>query len=98
MVFFILAYVVYFGWMGNHLFEGTLEGTSNFASFGDSVWSMWILITTANFPDVMLSAYASTPMSFFMFYIYLYLGLFLFMNLLLAIFYTSFQDDVDDDI
>ena len=59
---------------------------------------MWILITTANFPDVMLSAYSRNPMSFFYFFIYLTLGLFLFMNLLLAIFYTAYVETVLKEI
>jgi hypothetical protein len=59
---------------------------------------MFILITTANFPDVMLAAYESTPLTTFYFILYLVLGLFLFMNILIAIFYNSYQDYATKDI
>jgi phage-related holin len=98
MVLFILGYVTYFGWIGHNLFKGDLEGSNNFASFGDSIWSMWILITTANFPDVMLHAYSETSTSFIFFYVFLNLGLFLFINLLVAIFYSAYQDNIDLEI
>jgi hypothetical protein len=67
MVLFILVYVCYFGWMGDKLFEGDMEGTNHFSTTGDSIWSMWVLITTANFPDVMLESYSDTPFTFFFF-------------------------------
>jgi len=45
---------------------------------------MFILLTTANFPDVMLAAYNVSFWSSMYFVIYLSLGLYLFLNLLLA--------------
>jgi two pore calcium channel protein, plant len=98
MVLFILGYVLFFGWMGNHIFEGNLEGTRDFNTLGESIWNMWILITSANFPDVMLSAYSRIPISFFYFFTYLLFGLFLAMNLLLAIFYTTYLETVAKEI
>ena len=90
MVFFILGYVIYFSWMGFHIFAGNLEGTTTFPTFGNSIWSMFVLLTTANFPDVMLAAYEDDKFMCLFFVLYLSLGLFLFLNLLLAIFYSSY--------
>ena len=45
---------------------------------------MIILLTTANFPDVMLPAYDVNFWNCLYFVLYLILGLYLFMNLLLA--------------
>ena len=55
-----------------------------------SYYNMLILLTTANFPDVMLPAYLHNRAAFFFWMIFLTLGLFLFMNMLLAIFYGSY--------
>jgi hypothetical protein len=52
---------------------------------------MFVLITTANFPDVMLSAYYQHRAIGIFFIIYLNMGLYLLMNMLVAIFYDSYQ-------
>jgi hypothetical protein len=91
MVLFILIYILYFSWMGQRLFSGTLEGVQYFGSFGDSVFNMLVLMTTSNYPDIMLPAYQISRWNCFFFIIYLILGLFLMMNLLLAIFYSNFK-------
>jgi hypothetical protein len=57
MVIFIMVYVFYFAWMGNRLFAGTLEGVQNFSNLNDSFFYMFVLLTTSNFPDVMLPSY-----------------------------------------
>ena len=57
MMAFIVIYILYFSWMGERMFSGTLEGVQYFSSFGDSVFNMFVLLSTSNFPDVMLPAY-----------------------------------------
>ena len=57
MVLFIIVYILYFSWMGERIFSGTLEGVQYFGTFGDSVFNMLVCMTTSNFPDVMLPAY-----------------------------------------
>ena len=98
MVLFILCYIFYFAWMGNRLFSGTIEGVQNFATLGDSFFYMFVLLTTSNFPDVMLPAYGQNRWQSAFFIIYLALGLFIFMNLLLAIFYSSYQEKADESL
>ena len=57
MVAFILVYVFYFAWMGSRLFSGTIEGVETFSNLNDSFFYMFVLLTTSNFPDVMLPSY-----------------------------------------
>jgi two pore calcium channel protein len=92
MVLFIIIYMLYFSWIGQCLFAGSIEGTSNFGSFGNSFFNMLVCMTTSNFPDVMLPAYAMSRYYAIYFVIYLVVGLFLMMNLLLAIFYSNFKN------
>ena len=58
MVIFIAIYVFYFAWMGNRLFAGTIEGVENFSGLDDSFFYMFVLLTTSNYPDVMLPSYS----------------------------------------
>ena len=57
MVYFIMLYVFYFSWMGNRLFSGTIEGIEYFSTINESFFSMFVLLTTSNFPDIMLPSY-----------------------------------------
>ena len=57
MVIFIAVYIIYFSWIGLRLFKGTIEGISYFDSFGDACFNMLVLMTTSNYPDVMMPAY-----------------------------------------
>ena len=56
------------------------------------------MITTANFPDMMLPAYGFWRFYGVVFVIYLLIGLFLSMNLLLGLIYTKFKINQDKDI
>lgn len=64
--------------------------------FGHSAGSMnqlFILLTTANFPDVMMPAYDCQPwLAAPFFVVFLMVGLFFIMNLILAAAYAVFQD------
>jgi hypothetical protein len=57
MVGFIFAFIMFYSLLGFKIFQGTLEGEAYFSSIGNSAWSLLVLLTTANFPDVMLPAY-----------------------------------------
>lgn len=98
MVLFIIAYMLYFSWIGQRLFSGSIEGTEHFGSFGNSFFSMLVCMTTSNFPDVMLPAYNMSRVYGLFFIIYLIFGLFLMMNLLLAIFYSNFKQRFEENL
>ena len=53
---------------------------------------MLVLMTTSNYPDVMLHAYEMNRLNFIYFGGYLMIGLFLILNLLLAIVYNTFKN------
>ena len=91
MVIFIIVFILYYSWMGMRLFSGTLEGVQFFNTFGDSFFNMVVLMTTSNFPDIMLPAYETNRWYCLYFLSYLILGLFLMMNMLLAIFYSNYK-------
>lgn len=59
---------------------------------------MLVLITTANYPDIMLPAYQKSRWTCVFFIVYLLFGLFLFMNLLLAIIYSKFKFKIETNV
>lgn len=70
---------------------GTLEGEMFFPNYYESLFNMFVLLTTSNFPDIMLPAYELHPSYGLFFIIFLIIGLFFIMNLLLAIAYSNYK-------
>ena len=68
------------------------------SNFGDSFFNMFVLMTTSNYPDVMLPSYQENRLNFLFFGSYLIIGLFLIMNLLLAIIYSNFKTRFEESI
>lgn len=91
MVLVILVFMMYFAWMGQTLFIGTITGVESFSSYSESLYNMFILLTTSNFPTIGLPSYEQQRIDMWFFIIFLVIGLFLLLNLLLAIFYESYQ-------
>ena len=98
MVIFILMYVFWFAWVANSLFSGTIEGIEYFSTLSESFFSMFVCLTTSNYPDIMLESYDRSRLFALFFIIYLIIGLFIFLNLLLAIFYANYQERVEASI
>ncbi|CAI2380053.1 unnamed protein product [Moneuplotes crassus] len=98
IVVLIIGYNIFFGWIGTILFQGTQEGEVYFSSLSEGCWNLLILLTTANFPDIMLPAYHSHKLYCVFFVIYLIVGLFFTMNLILASFYSTYKSRVEKSL
>ena len=57
VIIFIFCFVEISSILGYYLFRYTFEGVSTFGNLQESGFNMLILLTTANFPDIMLPAY-----------------------------------------
>lgn len=57
MVFLLFIFIFYFSCIGMQFFAGTLQGVQYMDNLGNSFWNMMVLMTTSNYPDVMLLAY-----------------------------------------
>lgn len=53
----VFSYIGFFTLVGYFLFKGTFQMFSTFSSLGATYYQLLILLTTANFPNVMLPAY-----------------------------------------
>eukprot|EP00039_Didymoeca_costata_P003861 m.70170 g.70170 ORF g.70170 m.70170 type:complete len:884 (+) comp12111_c0_seq2:340-2991(+) len=86
----LLLFMFVFSLIGFYCFGGN-SADPNFKDFHTSFVSMFVLITTANYPDVMMPAFNNSPYAFFFFLLYLGFGLFFLMNLVLAVVYDAFR-------
>ena len=84
-------YVVLYSLVGYSMYRAEFQGMTNFSSFYNTVLAMFTLLTTANYPDVMLPAYLKNFWNFVFFLTFLTLGLYLFLNLLLANVFNMYQ-------
>eukprot|EP00808_Paulinella_micropora_P022785 g2121.t1 len=88
-------HIFIFAWSGFILFSAN-PNDPYFASFSSSVSSLQILLTTANFPDVMMAAITENRAAFLFFFAFLILGLYILMPLTLAVVYKGFSRRRDE--
>ncbi|XP_055963219.1 two pore channel protein 1 [Sorex fumeus] len=84
-------FMIIFAILGFYLFSPN-PSDPYFSSLENSIVSLFVLLTTANFPDVMMPSYARNPWSCVFFIVYLSLELYFIMNLLLAVVFDTFND------
>ncbi|KAF5284216.1 hypothetical protein FQR65_LT00216 [Abscondita terminalis] len=85
LMFLVCSYAL----LGYFLF-GHLASDPYFSTLTDSFVSMFVLLTTANYPDVMMPSYAISKWYAAFFISYLSLALYVLMNLMLAVVYETF--------
>ncbi|XP_075914145.1 two pore calcium channel protein 1-like [Petromyzon marinus] len=90
MLTLLLYFMVIFAILGFYFFSGN-EDDPYFKTLDHSLVNLFILFTTANYPDVMLPAYAQNPLSCVFFITYLSVELYFLTNLLLAVVFHSFS-------
>ncbi|NXG52704.1 TPC1 protein, partial [Psilopogon haemacephalus] len=88
LLFFMVIFAIlgeFYLWQVNFSFQyfNTLE---------NSLVNLFVLLTTSNFPDVMMPSYARNPWSCVFFIVYLSIELYFIMNLLLAVVFDTFND------
>lgn len=94
----VTSHIIFFGWLGFRLFRGTQEGEAYFSTLEESIWSLMILLTTANFPDVMLPAYTVNKAYCLFFIFYLVFGLYFLLYLILAIYYSNYKNRIEKNL
>ncbi|XP_013167632.1 PREDICTED: two pore calcium channel protein 2-like isoform X6 [Papilio xuthus] len=85
LMFFVATYSL----LGFYLFSEHIDN-GHFKTISDSFVSMFVLLTTANFPDVMMPSYAKSKWYAVFFILYIITVLYVLMNLMLAVVYETF--------
>ncbi|CAL8248231.1 unnamed protein product [Merluccius merluccius] len=86
----LLFFMVIFAILGFCLFSPN-SSDPYFSTLENSMVSLFVLLTTANFPDVMMPAYSRNRWSCVFFIVYLSIELYFVMNLLLAVVFDTFN-------
>ena len=87
----IFMYIAYFSAIGFFIVEGTFQQFSDFDTYGNTYFSLVILITTSNFPDIMLPAYNTSTWYTIYFILFVIFGVFFLMNVLLAVIFDNYK-------
>ncbi|XP_051032495.1 two pore channel protein 1 [Phodopus roborovskii] len=87
----LLFFMIIFAILGFYLFS-TNPSDPYFNTLENSIVNLFVLLTTANFPDVMMPSYSRSSWSCIFFIVYLSIELYFIMNLLLAVVFDTFND------
>ena len=90
LCFFLLAYA----WAAVLLFQGT-DSVFTEEGLGETLWQLFICLTTANFPDVMMASYERSRGTIFFFAPFLLLGNLFLLNLILAVVVQAHADSTE---
>ena len=97
----LVGSILLFGLMAFKLFKArNFEGAPEyyFKTYWDSFYDLYVLMTTANSPDVFMPAYNSSDGWMIFFIIFIILDTYIFMNLFLAVIYNNYKQNVHADV
>ena len=87
----IFSYVLFSSILFYIMFKSTFQGSSIFPTLGDTYYQLLTLLTTANFPDVMLPAYNVYYLYAWFFVVYFTVAFYFLLNILLANVFNMFR-------
>uniref|UniRef100_UPI0037E74FC8 two pore segment channel 3 isoform X2 n=1 Tax=Semicossyphus pulcher TaxID=241346 RepID=UPI0037E74FC8 len=76
----------------------TIEGDPYFTSYLEIVFDLYVLVTTANSPDVMMPAYNSSFIFAIFFILYILINTYIFMSVFLAVVYNNYKKYLKEEV
>uniref|UniRef100_A0ABM5FHA5 Two pore channel protein 2-like n=1 Tax=Pogona vitticeps TaxID=103695 RepID=A0ABM5FHA5_9SAUR len=76
----------------------TVEGVPYFTNYLEIVFDMYVLVTTANSPDVMMPAYDFSWWYCLFFIVYVIINTYIFMSVFLAVVYNNYRKHLKNEI
>ena len=90
LILFIVEF--FYAWVGVIAFNGVME---SFYSLPEAMWTLWICVTTANYPDVMMPIYNHHRYVAFYFVSFMMITYFFIMNIILGGVVNSYKEEND---
>lgn len=91
VVLLLFLITLWFDWMALIIFSGT-DANTGFENFGNGLYSLLILITTDNSPDLMMPAYRSHRWTILLFIPFILIAIFFLVNLILATVFGHYKN------
>lgn len=103
LVFLLFIFsVLMFSLMALKLFSKrglkTSDGSPYFTDFLQIVFDLYVLVTTANSPDVMMPAYNSSSVFAVFFISYIVINTYIFMSVFLAVVYNNYKKHLKEEV
>ncbi|KAJ8392380.1 hypothetical protein AAFF_G00075050 [Aldrovandia affinis] len=76
----------------------TNEGNPYFTNYLEIVFDLYVLVTTANSPDVMMPAYNSNVFFAIFFIVYILVNTYIFMSVFLAVVYNNYKKYLKEEV
>ena len=92
----LVIYVTLYAWLTLFLFDEEAR-RQYFPTLPAGMWSLFVCLTTANFPDVMMAVYDRSRPAALFFCVYLLLGLYFGLGLLTAVTYETYTKVYDNE-
>ena len=93
--FFLFINIILFSLIGFFLFKR--ENSDYFGGFLQTVLQLYILLSTCNFPDIMLETFQISKWSIFYFIIYISINYFIILSYLKTLYYTKYYNVNKED-
>ncbi|XP_058496744.1 two pore segment channel 3 [Solea solea] len=76
----------------------TINGAPYFTNYLEIVFDLYVLVTTANSPDVMMPAYNSSFFFAIFFIVYILINTYIFMSVFLAVVYNNYKKYLKEEV
>jgi len=100
ILFFLFIFL--FTIMAYKLFKGRnlkkVDGSDYFTNFFDSFWDLYVLVTTANSPDIMMPSYDLHSYYSIFFVVFQVVCLYIFMSIFLAVVYNNYRKNLKMEV
>ena len=97
----LASFLLFNAWVGILIFAANIPGSQGgvyFTSLWETGWQLFILLTTANYPDVMMPAYNTARFAVVFFGLFVTLGTFFLVNIVTAVVSNAYNALLEDEI
>jgi len=92
----IVSFCGFYAVLGMNVFEKGKEGSDHFETFNSSMWTLIVLITTSNTPQVFVESFESNRATILYFISFIIFGAFGLLYILMATVFSQFQLRLED--
>jgi hypothetical protein len=99
IIFIILGFVCFFALLGFVFLSNCInDEVGYFKTINNSFMNTYVLFTTSNYPDIFIPFWLESNWYLFYFFIFLFVGQYMILNLVLAVFYNNYKNEMESKI